>query len=133
MTVDAIARKTKVSLRHPLRYSGAINYVLDEARVSGHLFLTEEETIGRCYELLNRDCDCEVVSEWDIKAALTNERTESRVYIEGQRVYLSYERMCEVQTAKRIVAMLLDDGFQPIAHLPDRITAHESSQILCCS
>lgn len=26
MTVDSIARKTKVSLKHPLRYSGAINY-----------------------------------------------------------------------------------------------------------
>lgn len=33
MTVDSVARKTKVSLKHPLRYSGAINYVLDEARV----------------------------------------------------------------------------------------------------
>ena len=45
MTVDSIARKTKVSLKHPMRYSGAINYVLDEARVSGHLFLTVDETV----------------------------------------------------------------------------------------
>lgn len=49
MTVDSIARKTKVSLKHPMRYSGAINYVLDEARVSGHLFLTVDETVGQCY------------------------------------------------------------------------------------
>lgn len=34
MTVDSVARKTKVSLKHPLRYSGAINYVLDVARVA---------------------------------------------------------------------------------------------------
>ena len=57
MTVDSIARKTKVSLKHPMRYAGAINYVLDEARVSGHLFLSVDETVGRCYDLLNSDCE----------------------------------------------------------------------------
>ncbi len=128
LTVDAIARKTKVSLRHPLRYSGAINYVLDEARVSGHLFLSEEETVSRCYDLLNRDCESEVVSKQDIMSALTNERVESRVYVEGKRVYLSYERMCEVKTAKKIVSMLMDSGFQPVSRLRDRIAAQESLQ-----
>lgn len=71
-----IARKTKVSLKHPLRYSGAINYVLDEARVSGHLFLSVDETVGQCYELLNMGCDDEVVSEEEIRQAITNERVE---------------------------------------------------------
>ena len=111
MTVDSIARKTKVSLKHPLRYSGAINYVLDEARVSGHLFLSVDETVGQCYELLNMGCDDEVVSEEEIRQAISNERVESRIYVEGSRVYLSYERMCEVKSAKRIVSMILQEGF----------------------
>ena len=75
-----------------MRYSGAINYVLDEARVSGHLFLTVDETVGQCYDLLNSDCEEEVVSEEEIRQAISNERVESRVYVEGSRVYLSYER-----------------------------------------
>ena len=79
MTVDSVARKTKVSLKHPLRYSGAINYVLDEARVSGHLFLSVDETVGQCYELLNMGCDDEVVSEEEIRQAISNERVESRI------------------------------------------------------
>ncbi len=120
MTVDSIARKTKVSLKH-LRYSGAINYVLDEARVSGHLLLSVDETVGQCYELLNMGCDDEVVSEEEIRQAITNERVESRIYVEGSRVYLSYERMCEVKSAKRIVSMILQEGFTKIDDLDSKI------------
>ena len=121
MTVDSVARKTKVSLKHPLRYSGAINYVLDEARVSGHLFLSVDETVGQCYELLNMGCDDEVVSEEEIRQAISNERVESRIYVEGSRVYLSYERMCEVKSAKRIVSMILQEGFAKIDDLDSKI------------
>lgn len=121
MTVDSVARKTKVSLKHPLRYSGAINYVLDEARVSGHLFLSVDETVGQCYELLNMGCDNEVVSEEEIRQAISNERVESRIYVEGSRVYLSYERMCEVKSAKRIVSMILQEGFTKIDDLDSKI------------
>ena len=121
MTVDSIARKTKVSLKHPLRYSGAINYVLDEARVSGHLFLSVDETVGQCYELLNMGCDDEVVSEEEIRQAISNERVESRIYVEGSRVYLSYERMCEVKSAKRIVSMILQEGFTTSDDLDSKI------------
>ena len=121
MTVDSIARKTKVSLKHPLRYSGAINYVLDEARVSGHLFLSVDETVGQCYELLNMGYDDEVVSEEEIRQAISNERVESRIYVEGSRVYLSYERMCEVKSAKRIVSMILQEGFTKIDDLDSKI------------
>jgi len=134
MTVDSIARKTKVSLKHPMRYSGAINYVLDEARVSGHLFLTVDETVGQCYDLLNSDCEEEVVSEEDIRQAISNERVESRVYVEGSRVYLSYERMCEVKAAKRIVSMLLQEGFEEIDDLGGEELASEAGPFSaqCC-
>lgn len=127
MTVDSIARKTKVSLKHPMRYAGAINYVLDEARVSGHLFLSVDETVGRCYDLLNSDCEAEVVSESEIRQAISNERLESRIYVEGTRVYLSYERMCEVKAAKRIVSMILQEDFEEIYDLDEKIDQAEQT------
>ncbi len=127
MTVDAIARKTKVSLKHPMRYSGAINYVLDEARLSGHLFLSVDETVSRCYDLLNSDCEDEVVSEIEVRQAISNEKVESRVYVEGSRVYLSYERMCEVKAAKRIVSMLLQDDFNRIRNMDSKISLAETN------
>ena len=126
MTVDAIARKTKVSLKHPLRYSGAINYVLDEARSSGHLFLSVDETVSRCYDLLNSDCETEVVTENEVRQAISNEKLESRVYVEGTRVYLSYERMCEVKAAKRIVSMILQDDFDKVRDIDGKIANAES-------
>ena len=127
MTVDSIARKTKVSLKHPMRYAGAINYVLDGARVSGHLFLSVDETVGRCYDLLNSDCEAEVVSEGEIRQAISNERLESRIYVEGTRVYLSYERMCEVKAAKRIVSMILQEDFEEIYDLDEKIDQAEQT------
>lgn len=127
MTVDSIARKTKVSLKHPMRYAGAINYVLDEARVSGHLFLSVDETVGRCYDLLNSDCEAEVVTEGEIRRAISNERLESRIYVEGTRVYLSYERMCEVKAAKRIVSMILQEDFEEIYDLDEKIDQAEQT------
>ena len=127
MTVDSIARKTKVSLKHPMRYAGAINYVLDEARVSGHLFLSVDETVGRCYDLLNSDCEAEVVSEGEIRQAISNERLESRIYVEETRVYLSYERMCEVKAAKRIVSMILQEDFEEIYDLDEKIDQAEQT------
>lgn len=95
--------------------------MLDEARVSGHLFLSVDETVGQCYELLNMGCDDEVVSEEEIRQAISNERVESRIYVEGSRVYLSYERMCEVKSAKRIVSMILQEGFTKIDDLDSKI------------
>lgn len=125
MTVDSIARKTKVSLRHPLRYAGAINYVLDEARTEGHLYLPGTEVIEKCYELLNRDCEEEVVSKQEVRDAIRNEQSASRIRVEGTRVYLSYERLCEVKVAKRVVSMLLDYDFEPIPNIAREVTRSE--------
>lgn len=66
-------------------------------------------------------CDDEVVSEEEIRQAISNERVESRIYVEGSRVYLSYERMCEVKSAKRIVSMILQEGFTKIDDLDSKI------------
>lgn len=127
LTVDAIARQTKVSLNNPLRHAGALAYVLDEAKVSGHLFLPTEEAIEKCHDLLNRDCSLEVVTEEDINNAIRNGCNDGVLYLEGTRLYLAYERKCEVDVAKRVVSMLNDTSFAAIAHLPDRISKAEKS------
>ena len=57
----------------------------------------------------------------EIRQAISNERVESRIYVEGSRVYLSYERMCEVKSAKRIVSMILQEGFTKIDDLDSKI------------
>ena len=106
LTVDAIARKTKVSLRNPQRYAGAIGYALEESRKSGHLFLLRDELTEKCHELLNRDCETEVVDREEIRKAVQREFQDGNVYVERERVYLAFERLCEVKTAKKIVSIL---------------------------
>lgn len=127
LTVDAIARKTKVSLRNPLRYAGAIHYCLEEARSSGHLFLLHDELVERCYELLNRECEGEVVPMYDVTGAISQEAKAKQIYNENGRIYLSFERLCEVKTAKRIVSMLLSEGMPVIANLAEQISITEQS------
>lgn len=127
LTVDAIARKTKVSLRNPLRYAGAIHYCLEEARSSGHLFLLHDELVERCYELLNRECEGEVVPMYDVTGAISQEVKAKQIYNENGRIYLSFERLCEVKTAKRIVSMLLSEGMPVVANLAEQISITEQS------
>lgn len=44
-------------------------------------------------------------------------------------MYLSYERMCEVKAAKRIVSMLLQEGFDEIRDLDEKIDRAEKTCI----
>lgn len=126
LTVDAIARKTKVSLRNPMRYRGAVKYVLEEARTTGHLYLPESELISRCYELLNPESEEEVVPEADISKAVSD-MNSGEIYAEGQRIYLAYDRLCETEVAKRVVSMLMADGFQPVYNISNEIAKAEQS------
>lgn len=119
LTVDAIARKTKVSLKNPMRYAGAIHYVLEEGCVSGHLFLPFKEVEEKTYELLNRDCEQEVVSAAEVTRAVHRENQDGRVYVEAERVYLPFERHCEVTVAKRVVSLLLSEPL-PRAYRMDK-------------
>lgn len=127
LTVDEIARKTKVSLKNPLRYSGAIQYILDEAKVSGHLFLPLQELGSRCLELLNKDLEQEIVTKRDVWTAIQREMAEKSIYNENGRVYKTFDRQCEVQMAKRIVSMLLHDEPPEIPDLKDAIRVSEQN------
>ena len=131
LTVDSIARKTKVSLRNPLRYAGAIQYCLEEARTSGHLFLPHDEVVKKCYELLNRDFEVEVVPVDDVLSALNQEAKSKHIYNENGRIYLSFERLCEVKSAKRIVSMLLSEEVSQIPDLDQQIKITESKLAHC--
>lgn len=125
LTVDTIARKTRVSLKNPMRYAGAITYCLEEAHSSGHLFLPREELIEMCHELLNRDLEQEVVTMQDIAGALTQEVKAKNIYNENGRIYLAFDRLCEVQVAKKVVTMSLDDSMPTIRALDQEIAAVE--------
>lgn len=127
LTVDEIARKTRVSLRHPLRYVGAMLYLLDEAMGAGHLFLPVEELESKCYDLLNRDCQREVVSVSDIHAAVVKAHMDKLIYNEKGRVYKFFERQCEVQVAKRVVSLLLQERPIEIPNITAEIKASEKA------
>ena len=129
LTVDTIARKTKVSLRNPLRYAGAIHYCLEEARSSGHLYLPHDDLMSKCHELLNRDCETEVVPMSEVEYALSSEAQRKNIYNEKGRVYLSFERLCEVKVAKRIVTMLLDENVPMVPNIQKEIAKSESTML----
>ena len=126
LTVDAIARKTRVSLKNPMRYKGAITYVLEEARTSGHLFLPGSELVSQCHDLLNQGFEKEIVSVNDVRKAIAEMRGGD-IYVEGDRVYLDFERMCEVKVAKRIVTMLMSDGFAPVPKVQNEMSVSEQN------
>lgn len=126
LTVDAIARKTRVSLKNPMRYKGAISYVLEEARTSGHLYLPGAELISQCHDLLNQGFESEIVSTNDIRKAIAEMRGGD-IYVEGDRVYLDFERMCEVKVAKQVVSMLMSDGFEPVPRVHNEIKVSEQN------
>jgi len=126
LTVDAIARKTKVNPRNPLRYAGAINYVLEEAHTAGHLFLQKEDLISRCYELLNDEFDHEMVPTADISSAIHTAHQDGKIYVENDRAYLAFDRYSEVNAAKKIVSMLLTEPPPKVARLEQVIHKAEA-------
>lgn len=125
MTTDEIARSTNVSLNHPLRLAGALQYVLEEAKTQGHLFMQGPELLEKCHELLNRDLRKEVVSLDDIRKAICEERRAKHLYVEKTRVYLAHERMCEAEVARKVVSMLHNVSFKPVEDVEDKIALAE--------
>ena len=93
-----------------------LHYVLEEGLNAGHLYLERKDLYQRCYELLNDGFEREVVPLTDIQGALLVEHQEKAVYVERERVYLTQSRICEVQTAKRLVSILLSE---PLKRIPD--------------
>lgn len=125
LTTDEIARSTNVSLNHPLRLAGALQFVLEEAATQGHLYMQGPELLEKCHELLNRDLHREVVTLDDIRDAICKERKAKHLYVEQTRVYLAHERMCEAEVAKKVVSMLHNVSFKPVEDVEDKIALAE--------
>ncbi len=126
LTVDSIARKTNAGLKNPLRYAGAIQYTLEEALNSGHLFLPESELVEKSHELLNNGFEVEIIAKSEVEDALLRAHSEQMVYNERGRVYLPFERNCEVKVAKRVVKMLLDTNPPEVRNVMLEIAQAES-------
>lgn len=126
LTVDAIARKTNAGLKNPLRYAGAIQYTLEEAMNSGHLFLPESELMEKSHQLLNSGFEVEIIAKSEVEDALLRVHSEQMVYNERGRVYLPFERICEVKVAKRVVKMLLGTEPPEVRNVVQEIAQTES-------
>lgn len=126
LTVDAIARKTNAGLKNPLRYAGAIQYTLEEAMNSGHLFLPESELMEKSHQLLNSGFEVEIIAKSEVEDALLRAHSEQMVYNERGRVYLPFERICEVKVAKRVVKMLLVTEPPEVRNVVQEIAQTES-------
>lgn len=79
LTVDAIARKTNAGLKNPLRYAGAIQYTLEEAMNSGHLFLPESELMEKSHQLLNSGFEVEIIAKSEVEDALLRAHSRADV------------------------------------------------------
>ena len=129
LTVDEIARRTKVSMCHPLRCAGAVRYVLEESGKKGHLYMQDADLIAECHELLNRDCAPETVTEEDDRLAVLRGRRSGDIYEENTRVYLTEDRMCEVDVAKKVVSMLGRTGFTPVPGVERKTARTEKKKL----
>ena len=63
----------------------------------------------------------------DIHAAVVKAHTDKLIYNEKGRVYKLFERQCEVQVAKRVVSLLLQDRPTEIPNITAEIKASEQA------
>ena len=72
LTVDEIVQNGKMAAPDaPMRMKAAIRYVLKEAGGNGHLFLQNQEIVGKATEILNKNANRVVISETAIMSAAT--------------------------------------------------------------
>ena len=70
LTVDAIGRQCCCALNDPMRISGCIGHIMNQAMKEGHLFKQRQEVIREALEMLNRDLQVMAVSEQDVSQVL---------------------------------------------------------------
>lgn len=82
-TADGIAKHLGISSTSSIRIQAGIEYTLNEAGNSGHVFLYEEDLIKQCNAFLEYE-----MSKSD--PALLNLESIGRIHIEKDKVYLKY-------------------------------------------
>ena len=107
LTVDAIGRQCCCALNDPMRISGCIGHIMNQAMKEGHLFKQRQEVIREALEMLNRDLQVMAVSEQDVSQVLYRLVLQKSIVVEEERIYsIRYEE--ETQTASMIARRLLE-------------------------
>lgn len=109
LTVDAIGRQCCCALNDPMRISGCIGHIMNQAMKEGHLFKQRQEVIREALEMLNRDLQVMAVSEQDVSQVLYRLVLQKSIVVEEERIYSIrqyYEE--ETQTASMIARRLLE-------------------------
>lgn len=108
LTVDAIGRQCCCALNDPMRISGCIGHIMNQALKEGHLFKQRQEVIREALEMLNRDLQVMAVSEQDVSQVLYRLVLQKSIVVEEERIYSIRQYEEETQTASMIARRLLE-------------------------
>lgn len=108
LTVDAIGRQCCCALNDPMRISGCIGHIMNQAMKDGHLFKQRQEVIREALEMLNRDLQVMAVSEQDVSQVLYRLVLQKSIVVEEERIYSIRQYEEETQTASMIARRLLE-------------------------
>lgn len=111
LTVDAIGRQCCCALNDPMRISGCIGHIMNQAMKEGHLFKQRQEVIREALEILNRDLQVMAVSEQDVSQVLYRLVLQKSIVVEEERIYSIRQYEEETQTASMIARRLLRSRF----------------------
>ena len=99
LTVDAIGRQCCCALNDPMRISGCIGHIMNQAMKEGHLFKQRQEVMKEALKMLNRDLQVMAVSEQDVSL-------QKSIVVEEERIYSIRQYEEETQTASMIARRL---------------------------
>ena len=108
LTVDAIGRQCCCALNDPMRISGCIGHIMNQAMKEGHLFKQRQEVIREALGMLNRDLQVMAVSEQDVSQVLYRLVLQKSIVVEEERIYSIRQYEEETQTASMIARRLLE-------------------------
>lgn len=131
-TVDSIARKANCELNDHLRIRGAIQYILDEITVEGHLFLPKEELCDKAHVLLNEGFGTEAATLREVQSELYHLVVKRQLLSENGNVYKPKSLIAEAEAAKRI-AELLTASSKSVDITKELEEAQQSMKLILCS
>lgn len=107
LTVDQIGRKLGKTLNDPMRISGCVGYVLENAMKEGHLYLEQEILVEQVEKVLNKDLTNQAVTVQDIGNVLYRLVMQKSIVVDMDRVYNLRQFEAEEETASMIAKKLL--------------------------
>lgn len=125
ITVDKIARSLNCDLSNELRIQEAINYVLSSSGNQGHLYLEEADLADKVHELLNNECDTEVVDRFHIVIEISGMVDKKILFDYKSNIYLYNNFIYESETSKNISNIL---NLRKPRDIPNIYDIIESSQ-----